>query len=135
MSKLEEEFMDVLQNLEFALMQVYRANDDMTDWEAETAVSGLIRFYTAEQRKRTSPDLNLKPLEQEAYDRVKAMCELRLGRASLKSKKDKTVKFGTEQISLNDLILCLKRIRKSIQLWRKEGGRRGYFNFAEQFLP
>jgi hypothetical protein len=32
-------------------------------------------------------------------------------------------------------VLCLKRIRKSIQLWRREGGRRGYFEVVGQFLP
>ncbi len=32
------------------------------------------------------------------------------------------------------MIACLKRIRSSIQLWNKEGGRRGYLNFVSQFV-
>ena len=70
MAKVEEEFEGVLQNLEFALVQVYREHEEMTDWEAETAVSSLIRTYTAEVRRRKPPNLNLKPLVQDAHDNV-----------------------------------------------------------------
>jgi hypothetical protein len=131
---VEEEFQDVLQNLELALVQVYRAHDEMSDWEAETAVSGLIRTYTAEERGRKPPNLRLKPLEQEAYDAVQVMCEIRLGRSELQQESGETVNFSVDSIAVSDLVLCLKRIRKSIQHWRKEGGRRGYFEFVGQFL-
>ena len=134
MAKLEEEFEDVLQNLELALVQVYRVHDEMTDWEAETAVASLIRTYTAEERGRKPPNLRLKPLEQEAYDNVQAMCELRLGRSQLRDDSGEELGLLGEPIAVSDLVLCLKRIRKSIQLWRKEGGRRGYFEFVEHFL-
>lgn len=134
MAKLEEEFEDVLQNLEFALVQVYRADEEMSDWEAETAVASLIRTYTAEERGRKPPNLRLKPLEQEAYDNVQAMCEFRLGRSDMANESGKTVNIPVEPIAVSDLVLCLKRIRKSIQRWRKEGGRRGYFEFVGQFL-
>ena len=134
MAKLREEFEDVLQNLEFALVQVYRAHEEMSDWEAETAVASLIRTYTAEERGRKPPNLRLKPLEQEAYDTVQAMCEFRLGRSDMANASGKTMAIPVEPIAVSDLVLCLKRIRKSIQLWRKEGGRRGYFEFVEHFL-
>lgn len=135
MAKVEEEFEGVLQNLEFGLVQAYRMNDEMTDWEAETAVSSLIRSYTAESRGRKPPNLKLKPLEQEAYDLVEAMCEFRLGRSGMADEAGNTVDISGSPIPIRDLILCLKRIRKSIQLWHKRGGRRGYFEFVGQFLP
>ena len=134
MAKVEEEFEDVLQNLEFALVQVYRAHEEMTDWEAETAVAGLIRTYNAEARGRKPPNLNLTPLAQEAYGNVQAMCEIRLSRSGLTDESGKTIDIPMEPIAVSDLLLCLKRIRKSIQLWHKEGGRRGYFEFVGQFL-
>jgi len=135
MAKIEEEFQGVLQNLEFVLVQVYRAHEEMTDWEAETAVSSLIRTYNAEVRGRKPPNLRLNPLEQEAYDNVLAMCEVRLGRSNMVSDSGETVDIPIEPISVNELLLCLKRIRKSIQMWHKEGGRRGYFEFVGHFLP
>lgn len=133
--KVEDEFADVLQNLEFALVQVYRDYEEMTDWEAETAVSSLIRTYTAEERGRKPPNLRLQSLEQEAYANMQAICDLRLGRSQLETEAGEKIDFVGEPISVGNLILCLKRIRKSIQHWRKEGGRRGYFEFVGQFLP
>lgn len=135
MGRVEEDYQYVLQNLEFALVQVYRAHDEMTDWEAETAVASLIRTYNAEARRRKPPNLNLKPLEQEAYDNVQAMCEFRLGRRDMVNDSGETLDIPIEPISVNELLLCLKRIRRSIQMWHKEGGRRGYFEFVSQFLP
>ncbi|GJM41462.1 MAG: hypothetical protein DHS20C20_17440 [Ardenticatenaceae bacterium] len=135
MTKVEEEFQGVLQNLEFALVQVYRAHDEMTDWETETAVASLIRTYNAEARRRKPPNLNLKPLAQEAYDNLQTMCEFRLGRTDMTNDSGETLDIPIEPISVNDLLICLKRIRRSIQMWHKEGGRRGYFDFVSQFLP
>ncbi len=135
MAKIEEEFEDVLQNLEFALVQVYRTHSEMTDWDAETAVSSLLRTYTAEERGRKPPTLQLRPLVQETYDNMQAMCEVRLGRSQMTDDSGEAVDIPFEPIAVSDLVLCLKRIRKSIQLWRKEGGRRGYFEFVRNFLP
>lgn len=135
MEKLEDKYQDVLHNIETALVQVYREQDEMTDWEALTAVNGLIRTYTAEQRGRKAPALKLNDLAQEAYDGVRFMCEWRLGRAHLEDEAGQAFDMGMEPKTVSEIVACLKRIRKSIDLWQKEGGRRGYFNFASQFLP
>ncbi|GAB4274994.1 MAG: hypothetical protein Kow0080_23890 [Candidatus Promineifilaceae bacterium] len=44
--------------------------------------------------------------------------------------------FGeTTALTVSEIIACLKRIQRSIEMWQKEGGRRGYFEFINQFLP
>jgi len=131
----EEQYQDVLQSIEFALVQVYRDHDEMTDWEAEQAINGLIRTYTAEERGRSEPNLRLQPLAEEAYERVMVMCEWRLGRTQLLDDAGKEVNLPVESITVSEILDCLKRIRRSIQMWRKEGGRRGYFDFVGGFLP
>ncbi len=75
----EEKYEDVLQNIEFALMSVYREHPEMTDFESLDAIQALTRMYQAEMQGRTLPTLKLKLLAQEAYDRVKRMCDWRLG--------------------------------------------------------
>ena len=136
MAKLEEEFMGVLQILEFALIQSYRANDEMTDWEAETAVSGLIRTYTAEQRKRPAPATKMQLPVQQAYTDLQIPCEGWLGRGPLLDETGQTVQVDeNNKLTISEIIACLKRIRRSIEMWQKEGGRRGYFEFIDQFLP
>ena len=135
MAKLEEEFLDVLQNIEFALVSVYNEDEEMIDYEAEKAINSLIRLYTAEQRKRDAPDLDLSGPAEVAFERVKAMCEMRLGREKLQSgDENKELVDFMEPIDLNDLIACLKRVRRSIQKWNRDYGRRGYYDFVSQFV-
>ena len=135
MEPFEEKYQDVLHNMETALVQAYREHDEMMDWDALTAVNGLIRTYTAEERSRKTPALKLAPLAQEAYDGLQYMCEWRLGRGHLEDGSGQVIDTGMEPKTVSEIVACLKRIRKSIELWQKEGGRRGYFNFVSQFLP
>lgn len=137
MAKFEEEYMGVLQNIEFSLAQTYREYDAMVDWDALNAVNGLIRSYTAEQKRRQPPELKLNEPAQAAYDRAAAMCDWRLGRAKLLTEEGEALNLDEviEPKTVSEIIACLKRVRKSIQMWQKEGGRRGYFEFVDQFLP
>jgi hypothetical protein len=136
MANVEEEFMDVLQNIEYALITVYKEDEEMTDYEAEEAINSLIRLYTAEQRKRAEPKLDLSGPAELAFERVKVMCEMRMGREKLQSgdENKEPFDFNLEPIALNDLIACLKRVRRSIQKWNRDYGRRGYYDFVSQFV-
>jgi hypothetical protein len=62
------------------------------------------------------------------------MCDWRIGRASMKDDKGKEVKMDTEPLTVEEIIACLKRIRKSIETWYKRGGRRGYYEFVRQYV-
>lgn len=134
MGQFEEDYEDVLQNIEFALVSVYRDDAEMTDWQAVDAVNGLIRTYTAEMRKRSAPTLSLGELSQHAFDRVKQMCELRLGRTSLMTDDGTPIPFDGRILNVEEIVQCLKRVRRSIELWNKELGRRGYFDFVGRFV-
>ncbi len=134
MEPFEEKYQDVLHNIETALVQTYREQDEMTDWDALTAVKGLIRTYTAEQRGQTSPNLKLDEPAQAAFDNVQFMCEWRLGRTHMENESGQAINIGMNPKTVAEIIACLKRIHKSIELWQKKGGRRGYFNFVSQFI-
>ena len=45
---VEEEHLDILQNIEFAIMSVYRENPLLVDFDVEAAINALISLY---QRK------------------------------------------------------------------------------------
>ena len=131
--RFEEEYEDVLQNIEVALVRVYRSHPDMTDFEALDAIQAAIRSFQAEAQERALPAPKLRPLAQEAYDGVVMMCEWRLGRRSLQVESDQPVEMPAPK-TLDEIVLCLKRIRRSIEMWNKQGGRRGYFNFVGEFV-
>ena len=39
-----------------------------------------------------------------------------------------------EPVTRDEIIACLKRVRKSIHLWTREGGRQGYLTFVSRFI-
>jgi hypothetical protein len=131
----EERYEDVLQNIEFGIIQAYHNHPEMTDWEALTAIEALLRMYRAEAKGRQARTPSLDPLAEEVYDLVETMCEWRLGRERPFTKKDGgPVELPVEPITLDEVMACLKRVRKSINRWHRRGGRQGYLTFVSQFV-
>lgn len=130
----EEEYTDVLQNIEFGIMQVYRQHTGMVDWDAQTAVDALIQAYNAELRGKQAITRNLNDLSGEVIETVKAMCEWRLGRAEMEDEDGYPFEIPIETISVDEIVACLKRIRKSIKFWSKKRGRQGYLDFVDSFF-
>lgn len=128
----EEQYQDVLQNIEFAIVTVYHQQPELLDYDVETVLAALIRTYQAEQSQRQVAPPVLNPLRQGLYDAVQGMCELRLGRETLAHEGGPD--FALPTVSLEEIIACLKRIRKSVKTWSKRGGRRGYLSFVEQYV-
>lgn len=148
--RFEEKYMDVLQNIEFGIISVYRKDSELTDYDTLNAIEALIRYYTAEEQHKDPPSIRPSERSQLVFDSVKTMCDIRLGRQSLeinqresfiskifklKFFKSKKVEPEIEPKPLSEIIACLKRIRTSIRSWNKRGGRQGYLKFAGQFIP
>lgn len=130
----EEEYQDVLQNIEFAIVNVYHQHPDLLDYDVETVLAALIRVYQAEQSQRQIRTPTLNELRQELFDAVQSMCEWRLGRTELTGEGEQLGLTLPRTITLDEIIACLKRIRKSVQKWSKRGGRQGYLTFVEQYI-
>ena len=80
----EQQYEDVLQNIEFAIVSTYRERpEEISDWSVEAALDALIRAYGAEHTGRTPPSARLSEAEQTIYDRIRRMCEWRLGREQM----------------------------------------------------
>lgn len=135
MGQFEEKYNDTLRSMELTLVQQYRLMENLTDWEVKTAVNNLIRHYTAEARRRQPPQLNQDALTQLVFDRLRTTCAGWLGREALMDEHGGVATLSDNALKGDEVIACLKRIRRSIEMWQKEGGRRGYFEFIDQFLP
>jgi hypothetical protein len=134
--RFEDQYLDVLQNIEVAIVSVYGDHPELSDYNVDKALGGLVRTYQAQAKERAEPDLKLRELEQAVYNSVKAMCDWRLGAPSSKDDEE----AGAEQAgimapkTLNEIIACLKRIRKSVDMWTKKRGRQGYLTYISDFL-
>jgi hypothetical protein len=132
----EDEYLGMLQNIEAGILSVYRKNKHLLDYDAEAAVNALIRDYQAEQKSGQPVQTTLNDdLKRQTYAAVREMCEWRLGRSELVQTGKEVELLEVEGATLEDLIACLKRIRKSIQHWTKHEGRQGYLNFVSEFMP
>jgi hypothetical protein len=136
MSKpFEEQYEDVLQNIEFAIVSTYHERpEDISDWSVESALDELIRTYAAEFSGRTMRSARLSEAEQMIYDRIRGMCEWRLGREQLQAEGAPAILQEFEPKTLDEIVACLKRVRTSVKRWHKSGGRRGYLDFVGRYV-
>jgi hypothetical protein len=129
--------LDILQNIELTVVQIYREHEELADHNVNKVAEGLIRLYQAEIKGRKTPTLRFSELEQQLFEGVKAICEWRLGResiAGITETDDEEDPISVEPVSLEIMIACLKRIRRSVLLWTKERGKRGYLEYIQGFL-
>lgn len=132
--KVEEKYLDVLQNIESGIVSVYRQDTELLDYEVLDAIQALTRYYRAEEEHLNPPRLRLSERGQRVFDSVKTMCEWRLGREKLVNQNKEQLDVGIRPITVSEIIVCLKYIHKSVQRWNKQGGRQGYLRFVTQFI-
>ena len=131
--KWQEENLDVLQNLEFAIVEVWRANPEMTDYTALRAYEAARQFYRAERRGHPTKPSALSGLDATAFEALKQMCEFRLGRnpgPPPAEEKDVPV----TPLPVEKLVACLQELAKSVERHTRSGGRQGYLKFIDPFL-
>ena len=129
--RVEDEFFDVLQNLEWAIVNEFRQDPSILDLDARDAAHALVRHYEAESESRSAPGARLSDRARRIFGAVRPICEWRLGRAPA---PDKSPYELDKTLTAAELVLCLKRIRKSIDYWTKEGGRQGYLNYVSEYV-
>jgi len=62
------------------------------------------------------------------------MCEWRLGRAAPGDDPRAEGSVAPDPRTVDEILLCPKRIVKSVDRWNREGGRQGYLSFIIQFV-
>jgi hypothetical protein len=115
MKKFGEKNLDVPQNIEFGIVEVYRAGRSLLDIDVKDAIDALIRHYHAEEEQRTPPVMRLGDRAQMVFQSVQGMCEWRLGRPSFHDATPKhhpaltinSVTFSKPRIT--SLIICVTR--------------------------
>lgn len=74
---IEDDYLDVLQNIEFAIVSVYRQQPELLDAEVEKALNAVLREYQAEKQQRAARAPTLGGLPEMVYAGLKHMCEWR----------------------------------------------------------
>jgi hypothetical protein len=126
MEEFEDKYLDVLQNIEWGLLSMTNDYHELSDHDMLRIIEQAITYYKFQQRGNLAiAQSKLTGLDQKIFDRVLSICEWRLGRCPPPFEE-----ISSGSISIEELLLCLKRIEKSIKFWTKLSGRKGYINFA-----
>ena len=131
MARVEDQYMDVLQNIETAISDTYRDRPDLTDYDVMRVLEALVDDYRGEKIGRPPRPVNLSDRERLLADTMRPMCEWRLGRGPRAAEPDVP---QPPPITPDEIILCLKRLLKSVKFWNKDGGRQGYLSFISQYV-
>jgi hypothetical protein len=129
---IEDEHLDVFQNIEAVIVSIYKEHPEMTDYDADKAYAALIQTYRGETSNKPIVKPN-RELAIQVYDQIAGICDWRLGRSPMLDQKGKPLSIS-EPLSVETIVLCLKRLRKSVETWTKQGGRQGYLSYISQFL-
>jgi hypothetical protein len=127
----EDEHLDVLQNIESAIVSVYREEPTLLDYRVMGALDALIGTYRAESRGHTLKQVSLEAEEQEIYNRVRSVCDWRMGRAP---KPEVPQLPSVQSKSLDEILSCLRKVRKSVDSWNSRGGLQGYLRFVSEYV-
>jgi hypothetical protein len=128
----EDQHMDVLQNLESAVMDIWRNHPEMSDYAVLRAYEAAIAHYSALARGTAPKPEGLTGLDAEVFQGVQGICEWRLGHRALEG--DDEAATSVTPMPVADLVACLKKLRKSVDRWNRSGGRQGYLQLVSQYV-
>jgi hypothetical protein len=129
--RVEEEYEDVLQNIETAIVVLFKDHPELSDFHVDSALEALRRTYQREAISK-EPVLPRPGLPREVYNSVKAVCDWRLGRENLVDEEGQPM--SVEPLTVDEIQQCLKRLRKSIDTWTKNSGSQGYLKYISNFI-
>mgnify|MGYP001083488105 CR=1 FL=1 len=132
---LTDAYVGILLHLENAIHEIAYANKEISDGQIELALERLIRHFQTEAGGREPRPTRLGAGSQQVFDGTMIAAELLLGHAEASvAETREPLAIGNESISHGELIACLKRLRKSVRFWSRQGGRRGYVSYIHNFL-
>ncbi len=123
-----EEHLGFLQSIEVAVLEVWAQNPALNNYNVMRAYECALAHYRALAREQQPKSSNLTGLDAQVFEKVKEACDRRLdfGKSGDPPK--------VAPMSLEDVLGCLRKLGKSVELWTEQGGRQGYLRFIEQFL-
>lgn len=131
---VEEEYLDVLQNIEFAVVSAYHDHPEMVDAHVIWALEAVINSYRVEMAGRAPEELSASVVEADLYRALRNVCQWRLGRLQPQDAEAAELGPAPEPKTVDEILLCLKLILKSVNRWNHSGGQRGYLTFIVQYV-
>lgn len=121
-----------LEEIETAIVGIWRRHPDMTDYVANRAYEAAFQFYRARSRGHEPKPSGLSGIDLESFNAVQRVCEnlLTTGATPVKGRPP----GNTAPIALEKLLEYLRELHRSVERHTRDGGRQGYLQFIDEFL-
>ncbi len=124
--EFEQEYEEILQNIELEIVTYYRQEPELIDLEVQNSIEWVARLYGGEAEGKTLSPRPINGLSAEVAHRVKDKCDM-LKQLSI----DGVIHTSATPA---EITACLKRILSSIKFWNKKNGRQGYLEYIAKFI-
>jgi len=115
---------DILQNLEFTVVQMWKDDAELVDAEIGRAYEAAFQRYRAESRGHAPKPVSLAGRELALYEALVDMAESRRSERQNPGSPEAAAVFMD----------CFRELGRSVERHGRTGGRRGYLEFIKQFL-
>lgn len=129
----EKRYLGELFELEAAILAVFHDHAELTDRQVDNAVEAVMDAVRAKQLGRSRREFNLTDMEQAVFEQVWEACQ-RLQGAPQSQDAHIPNPFPCRICTLQEVADCLKRIRKSIRHWSKDGEPQEYLEIVAEYL-
>ncbi|WP_412029040.1 hypothetical protein [Deinococcus yunweiensis] len=119
--RIEDQFLPVLMAIEVAVLGVYGEHPDLTDAQVDAAYEELARRYRAEATNFPFKPGKLDGPRAEVHDAALRNLTIMLDATD-------------DRPSAEELRQCVNRLRSSVKLWTREGGRQGYLKYIDRTI-
>ena len=128
--KVEEEYEDVLQNIEFAVVSFDKKSNILRDEHCLKAYDLLKKKYTAEMRGWKLENTVIEdPIVAELVSEIIPYSDLRLGKVAIQKQN-----IPFKSVDHNAIIKCFERLSKSVNKWKAGKNSRRYLEFVSNFI-
>ncbi len=132
--RVEEEFENVMINIEIQVITVSNEYPELSDAGVERVYNALLSKYKAIGRGKEPKEPSFRSeAEQELFALIDTVSDLFTGVDKESELAD--VFEGQDEVSAENMAAIFKRLRKSLRTWTKQGGSKGYIYYIAQFLP
>jgi hypothetical protein len=118
---------DVLKAIENAVIQLATGHPEMNNYTVGRAYDAAIEHYLEIARQHTPREVRLNGLDALTSAAVREAWEQRLGKPLSDAQP-------SPALAPADLLICLRKLRKSVDFWTKQGGRTGYLDHVSQYI-
>lgn len=129
MDEIVEKYQDSLHAIEYEIVMFYDDNPEMSDYTVMRSLEALMDHYVAKKIGRSPRDFSLDEMELELVACLISASDILINPAS-----NPDVPPGTNPLSIDEILACLKRILKSVKMWNKNEGKRGYLDFVSKYV-